>query len=689
MIDYLATNLNFIPAKLSRNDISHVIDAANPALTSRVGLKYFLEIQVPEYDGSTNFVKLHASQLREKPPYVVGTSTIYEGAGVIYNQKDGKLDGLLSVQKPAQGLSEPMVITSQSKQFKLREVVTGGTPAINTSVVKPAQWVVKAGLNEVDFVGYSENYFSTYQLTARKFLTNQPNDKIVGNKQTEYLSFLMNINPMPSAVRLRIEIDNSTTSTVMTVVNPPFMSIVLFPINIENLFGECKCLKVWLSDQDNNRISEVRQYYIDNTERKQERAIIFSNSLGGWDTLRLTGEANENIKVTQNTLSVEKSAFQPTRLDSLRVISTEADKEIIVSTGYFERKIKDNLAYLEEILLSEDIYLNDEKGHRQLKRLTNTMVLREDAFGNVARIFQFQFVDKVKNFSILPVAQAPSTRPKGWAAFGNQQFILDSFGKRNGYKRSESLVRIYTDDNSNVKPLMVKANTEGTEGYINQYFDATVTIGSTPFPSAAYSRSTTFKKNNCASGYDGLAALISISAGTYGGEVAGDGDLLAIAAANALDTQTYANTYGACTPIGPVYDWDVPANHWHYRVKDPLKMSIAYRENIGQWGAYPAGNDTSVQSQTGAYIYPVNTNDLNFPVSGPPNYLGWRMIIIGYAAYVNKTLKCYLNGTLIFSNPITFDGSGTWSGSAFVDTVRVPSFGYPPANGQKLYWEVV
>lgn len=690
MIDSLLTNTLFIPAKLSRNSLSHVIDAANPALTSRVGLKYFLEMKVPDFEGSSNFVALHRSQLREKPPYVAGASTIYEGASTIYNQRNGKLDNLLKVKKPDFRILEPVVITTQSKEFILREIVTGGTPAVNTDVSKAAQWVVKAGVSEVDYQNYSDGFFSTFQSTNRKFLTNQPISKVIGRNQTEYLSFLMNLNPMPSQVRLRIELDDGTTTTVMTVVSPPFMSVVLFPINFTDLFLDenCTSFKVWLSNENNQRISEVRNYYIDTMERGQERYIIFSNSLGGWDTIRLTGESNEVVKVTQTSLVKEQIASDATALSILQVVSTNGDREFTISTGYFERLIKENLSYLEEILLSEDIYLETEKGHRQLKRTTSQLLVKEDDLNNVARILQFQYVESVQNYSNLPVAIAPK-RPTGWGAFGNQSHVLDSFGKRTGYKRSESLVKIYTDNNETFKPLTVKANVVSTEGYVEKYFDAGVTIGSTPYPNTLYSRQTTFKKNNCASGYDGLTALISIAAGTYGGEKTGDANTLAIAAANALDTQVYANTYGACTPIGPVYDWTIPANHWHYRVKEPAKMSILFTEEIGTWGAYPGGNDASLQNLSGSYIFGVGTNDLDFPVSGPPNYLGWDIKITGYAAYANKTLKAYLNGVLLFSNPILFNAAGVWQGDAFVDTVRVPAYGQPPANQQKYFWEVV
>ncbi len=691
MIDTLVTSLLFIPAKLSRNSLSYVIDAANPALTSRIGLKYFLEIKVPDYEGSTNFVALHRSQLREKPPYIVGASTIYEGAGAIYNQRNGKLDSLLTLKKPNFGLLEPLIITTQSKSFILREIVTGGTPAVNTDISKAAQWVVKAGLSEVDYQNYSDNFFSTYQATNRKFLTNQPTAKVIGRNQTEYLSFLLNVSPMPTQVRMRIEKDDGTTATFLTVVNPPFMSVVLFPVNFTNLcldsVSACSSFKVWLSNESNERLSEVITYYIDPMERKQERLIVYSNSRGGWDTMRLTGEAVESVKINQNLLDKDQTPFDATALPTLQVVSTDGDREIIVSTGYIERNIKETLACLEEILLSEDIYIETEKGHRQVKRLTNQLVLKEDVFGKVARIIQFQYVESVKNFSALPVAIATQARATTWSSFGNYQYLLNSFGKRTGYKKPESLIKIYVDNSQPVKPVTVKANIEGTEGYIGSIFDVTVIIGSTPYPNILYSRSTSFKKNDCASGYDGLTAVISIAAATYGGEKAGDADLLAVAAANAQDTQAYANTYGACTAIGPVYSWSVPANHWHFRVKEPAKMAILYQD-FG-FGSFPAGNDVSVASLSGDYIFAVGSNDLNFPVSGPPNYLGWVFKLSGYTPSSTKQFKMYINGTLAFTDNITFDASGNLQRSVFVNNDRVPAFGYPPSNGQRLFWEIV
>ena len=691
MIDNLNSALNFIPVKLSRNDLNHVIDPANTAMTNRAGLKYELEIQVPEFDGSASFVALHRSRLKEKPPYQVGASTIFEGAAVCYNKRNGKIDNLLKLQKPDFAMLEPKMTTTQTLQYKLREIVTGGTPAVAIDITRPVCWAAKAGLNEVDYLSYGDSLFSSFQNENRRFLTSQPDRKIISKNQTEFLSFLMNINPMSAAVRLRIECFSDFSGmgvplTYQTLVSPIFMGVAMFPINVNNLGlpALCSYFKVWLSDQDNARISEVRTYFIDPLEKKQERFLLYSNSLGGWDTLRMTGDASETTKVSQGVLAKDKSSYGTQNEELLKVISTDGDREILISTGYFQKDLKLNLASLEEILVSENIFLETEKGHKQLKRLTNSLVVSEDEFGNVSRTMQFMFVDPVKNFSSLPAADIPTPRPIGWAAFGNQIHVLDGFGKRTGYKKTESLIKKYLDDNSNYRPLTIKANTVGTEGYIGSYFDNTVVIGSTPFPSAAINSFTTFLREGCAVGFEGGPAPINIAAATYGGEQAGDGDTLAQAAASALNTQANANANGPCNVLGPNYTANVWPNHWYYRVKDPAKMSIWFHDD--GTGPYNAGNDEEVQSLTGPYIYGLDTNGLNFPVSGPPAYLGWKIQGRGYVAGQAKTLKFYVNNVLKYSRAMVIEPDGTFKFTAFYGGY---TNGHYAGNGELMFWEVV
>ena len=67
MIDPSATNLSFLPLKFSRNKLFHTIEAADPALSSRVGLKYYLSLFVPEFAFSSNYEEQHKSEGRKVP----------------------------------------------------------------------------------------------------------------------------------------------------------------------------------------------------------------------------------------------------------------------------------------------------------------------------------------------------------------------------------------------------------------------------------------------------------------------------------------------------------------------------------------------------------------------------------------------------------------------------------------------
>lgn len=554
MIDAIATDQSYLPLKFSRNKLTHTIESADPALTSRVGLKYYLTLQVPDFAFSQKFEDLHTSEGREAPVDNQSGVQIYAGAEFRYNNgRNGKIDGLLSYTKPRQNQTQMSVSLSQTMAYSLLEEITGGLPAVNTSAQLSKMYAIKAGLANEDFYAYGDSFWKSWQIGARQFLTWQPNYKRICCDQEEYLSFLLNFTPKPQELKIRVQYYHSDGSsseciTASSVSNPLLYSVICCPVGISALAipGDATRYDVWLSNEADKRVSEIRSYIIDYSHEEYDRSILFVNSLGGWDTLRLTGQAQTSLRVSQTVAEIERPADAPIDFSELKIISIEGEYQIQVSTGYFKCDAIAHLKYLDELLLSEEIYLITEKGHRPLQLNTNSLTDQADNQDLIARTFGFTILDTVENFSNLPAAEPVVIRATTWRGLNLKQ-VLDAYGKRTGKLGFERLEKVYLDNNSLVKPYTVKANSQGDPDYLEPIMDSTITPGSTPFPSVLISRSGTYSKTDCADEQLGGPAMIIVPAGTYGSESTGDSDALAEAKYNSKNTQAFANTSGTCT----------------------------------------------------------------------------------------------------------------------------------------------
>ncbi|MBN8827067.1 MAG: hypothetical protein J0I82_33925 [Spirosoma sp.] len=675
----------FLPLHFSRNRIEHIIDPADTSLADRSGLRYYLEVLVPEFSGSSTFKRLVKMPGSEKPPTTSSGSSVYEGA---FYQLDELLDGFLENKKPASGATDMAIISTLTMPYMARETVeNNGVLLAASTKAQPNQWLLKAGLSERDFVAWGAVFFTSYMSANRPFLTWQPDNKLVSQQQPEYLAFLLNISPTPATLirRVRITYRDGSVETVDKgqLSGSQAYQVVCLPCGPTalGLSDQVVRYEVWLADGDRNRISEVRTYTIDRQYRSQERWLLLANSLGGWDTLRLLGEGAETLDTIRTTAELERPAGAPADFAELRVVAVQGTRTLTVSTGYFEQQAAERLRHLDELLLSKEIYLADSRGHQALELLTNTLTDAQDNTDLLARSFTFRLTTPQVNFSTLPAAPAIPARLTAWRGQG-VVYMLDSYGKRTGYGRPLKLQKYYPDDNSTFKPITEKPNQPGDADYIPDSFMPEVPAGSTPYPSAAISRPTTFKRSTCTNGDIGDVAIISIAAGKYGSEISqADADSKAEAEYSQLNTQAYADQYGTCNPSPELYTVAVPAGHWHYRANDPTRFAIEWRE----YETDPIlGNTWAIQGQNRPYVFPQFSNDLDLPMTGVW-HLNWRMYVYGTPGR-NVNVKIWQNGVLRVNQNAAVGIGFTW---CYLNVTGI----FEPlqinlASGDKLYFKV-
>ncbi|MGM9509536.1 DUF5977 domain-containing protein [Larkinella sp. GY13] len=649
MIDPKAS-LTFLPVQLSRNRITHTIDALDPVtFPDRSPLRYLLTLKVPEYAQASTFMALPTLEGREKPPVTQDGATTYEGT---FFQFDSILDGFMALQKPSYRQSELSSIATLTMPYKLTEQVLPGGAEVERGI----KWLLKGGITEADAVGWADRFASDYQADARQFLTWQPDGKIVGREQEEYLYFLLNCSPLPTEVRLRVEytLQNGTIDemTLLTLKNVVQYQVICAPVGPSMLAAQVPAgtalarYRIWLSNQANERLSQVRSFTVDRRYRRNERQILFSNSLGGFDTLRLVGSGSETLKVQRSSAERERP-LGAVGFSELYITDVVGERTLTVSTGYFERHAVKTLRYLDELLLAREWYLITDKGHIPLELLTTDVVDHEDDGDLVARQFSFRQVDVQLSYSDLPAAPAQAARPAGWRGVG-MMHLLDAMGKRTGLGRPIRLQKYYLDDGSIYKPLTQKPNAPGDPDYSGGLPLAGIEPGTTPFPSAEIARTTTYSRANCPAGQVGGPATIVITAGKYGGEADGDADQLAEAEYASLNTQAYANQYGTCTVSPEIYAWSVPAGKWHYRAGQPSKMSVHHTTSL----VPDMGNAYGLA--TGPNVYAPGSNDLDFPVIND-NF--WFLYTMGTPGQLYR-IRVFRNGLPIKDTTFTMNQDG-------------------------------
>lgn len=219
-----------------------------------------------------------------------------------------------------------------------------GIPSLNYIVSKSDDFYTLLGSSSfMQQAYYNENNISFWDLlqTQKKFLTLQPGNKKVSINQTEKLFFLHHVASTQIALRLKIQYtDDSTYEEDIEPTNVEKYKVYEFSVGYgaldiysKNHSKEVEYWEVSVFDiVEDQVISEVRKYYLDNTYYKQKRYFIFQNSWGGFDTLRAVGigesKANyerEDIKkilpdkFTSKNHEIENNSQSETRIYTVNI----------------------------------------------------------------------------------------------------------------------------------------------------------------------------------------------------------------------------------------------------------------------------------------------------------------------------------------------------------------------------------
>ena len=152
------------------------------------------------------------------------------------------------------------------------------------------------------------------------FLTWQPSIKPVTYYTPEFLTYYATEDVV---AKCQAFVDNNGQygTTDLLLANLPKDSVWTIPVQYAIIAEKIKKMPsfydVWIENTMGVRLTYKQRYYASDIKSEQEQWILFENSLGGVDTFRAYGDAENTAKHTHNIAEIENDALEY-RVDTAR-----------------------------------------------------------------------------------------------------------------------------------------------------------------------------------------------------------------------------------------------------------------------------------------------------------------------------------------------------------------------------------
>ena len=172
--------------------------------------------------------------------------------------------------------------------------------------------VLRAGIDK-----FSESASSWLK---RNFLTWQPTVKPVTYYTPEFLSYYA-VEDCVAKCRAYIEENGSYIQTDLELGTLSHGKVWTMPMQYGVIAGKLGKMPsyydVWVEDAAGTRLTYIQRYYASDIRSEEEQWVLFENSLGGIDTFRAYGDAENTAKHTHNVAEIENDS-EEYRVDTVR-----------------------------------------------------------------------------------------------------------------------------------------------------------------------------------------------------------------------------------------------------------------------------------------------------------------------------------------------------------------------------------
>lgn len=154
----------------------------------------------------------------------------------------------------------------------------------------------------------------------RNFLTWQPTVKPVTYYTPEFLSYYA-VEDCVAKCRAYVEENGSYVQTDIELGNLSHGKVWTMPMQYGVIAGKLGKMPsyydVWVEDAAGTRLTYIQRYYASDIRSEEEQWVLFENSLGGIDTFRAYGDAENTAKHTHNVAEIENDS-EEYRVDTVR-----------------------------------------------------------------------------------------------------------------------------------------------------------------------------------------------------------------------------------------------------------------------------------------------------------------------------------------------------------------------------------
>jgi hypothetical protein len=268
--------------------------------------------------------------------------------------------------------------------------------------------VVYGGLSKKK---YSEiDYFYNYLPTNKKFMTWAPLTKDVDYTQEDYLQFWcydQSFTSVKLMVKAYYDDDTNETEeiTSLSVTYGHLLQIPAGPFNCGaigiNGAKNLKYYELWLHDQDDNVISEVRTYKITEFKHPRTRYYLFLNSLGAYEVLRTTGFSERKADITRDVIERYYGYGTYTTFGQYLAGEPAKRKGTKVSSGFFAGLLsKDWLEYMQDPAMSRFVFDITNGTRVPIINMTKEAIIARNEDNK--RFVRFDFLDAFVDQSYTP-----------------------------------------------------------------------------------------------------------------------------------------------------------------------------------------------------------------------------------------------------------------------------------------------
>lgn len=259
------------------------------------------------------------------------------------------------------------------------------------------KYALMGGLDEKTFPGngFVADYWTA---TARKFLTNMPNNMKVSPSVQLYLFLFFN-NVSNAEVQLWYTDGTSETKKVLTGSHSGNKAMIVpagyNQLNIDGIKAAGKTVYRYDFAVYNGvtRVSEVKSFLVDHNNYENSRCFLFMNRFGAFDTLWCRGKFTRGVKVDMESLLMipDNSNASTSKVYEGSLVSSmnESRDTMTANTGYMKSAAE--MAWLQEFLESPAVYAIENGGFHKVIIDTKEAELYKDDEHGYALEFKYTY----------------------------------------------------------------------------------------------------------------------------------------------------------------------------------------------------------------------------------------------------------------------------------------------------------